>query len=76
MGNQDIRAYLNGLYFELNKDTLTVCSDRWPSAFYWGDKANQRARRKENSDSAKKSSSRTIKTSWQNLSNRYRNTSF
>ena len=24
MGNQDIRAYLNGLYFELNKDTLTV----------------------------------------------------
>ena len=24
MGNQDIRAYLNGLYFELNKDTLTI----------------------------------------------------
>ncbi len=24
MGNQDIRAYLNGLYFELNKDSLTV----------------------------------------------------
>ncbi|MDP7553730.1 MAG: DNA polymerase III subunit beta [Candidatus Thioglobus sp.] len=24
MGNQDIRAYLNGLYFELNKDSLIV----------------------------------------------------
>ena len=24
MGNQDIRAYLNGLFFELNKDSLTV----------------------------------------------------
>ena len=24
MGNQDIRAYLNGLYFELNTDSLTV----------------------------------------------------
>ena len=24
MGNQDIRAYLNGLYFELNPDSLTV----------------------------------------------------
>jgi len=24
MGSQDIRAYLNGLYFELNKDSLTV----------------------------------------------------
>jgi len=24
MGNQDIRAYLNGLFFELNNDTLTV----------------------------------------------------
>jgi len=24
MGNQDIRAYLNGLYFELNMDSLTV----------------------------------------------------
>ena len=24
MGNQDIRAYLNGLYFELNADSLTV----------------------------------------------------
>ena len=24
MGNQDIRAYLNGLFFEINKDSLTV----------------------------------------------------
>ncbi len=24
MGNQDIRAYLNGLYFEVNKDNITV----------------------------------------------------
>lgn len=24
MGNQDIRAYLNGLYFEINKDNITV----------------------------------------------------
>ena len=24
MGNQDIRAYLNGLFFELNNDSLTV----------------------------------------------------
>jgi DNA polymerase III sliding clamp (beta) subunit (PCNA family) len=24
MGNQDIRAYLNGLYFEVNKDNIIV----------------------------------------------------